>query len=60
MKNFVVTLLDFKFEKCIKFSFKSNKQKKLYKEISVFAGILKANDENRRIRSQDRDPDPLV
>ena len=25
-----------------------------------FAGILKVNDENRRIRIQDPDPDPLV
>ncbi len=26
----------------------------------VFAGILKINDENSRIRIQDPDPDPLV
>jgi hypothetical protein len=27
---------------------------------NFFAGILKVNDENRRIRIQDPDPDPLV
>jgi hypothetical protein len=42
----------------LKLASKSNKQKKLYKEFCVFAGILKANDENKRIRRQDRDPDP--
>ncbi len=29
-------------------------------KISFFAGILKVNDENSRIRIQDADPDPLV
>ena len=28
--------------------------------MSFFAGILKVNDENSRIRIQDPDPDPLV
>jgi hypothetical protein len=39
---------------------KSNKQKKIVLKNKFFAGILKVNDKNSRIRIQDPDPDPLV
>jgi hypothetical protein len=35
-------------------------RKNCVKKFFFFSGILKVNDENRRIRIQDPDPDPLV
>ncbi len=39
---------------------KSNMQKKIVLKNYFFAGILKVNEENSKIRFQDPDPDPLV
>jgi hypothetical protein len=39
---------------------KVTSRKNCVKKNSFFAGILKVNDENSRIRIQDPDPDPLV
>jgi hypothetical protein len=36
------------------------KSRKIVLKNLVFAGILKVNDKNSRIRIQDPDPDPLV
>jgi hypothetical protein len=61
---YFVTLFDFlSLKNDVNLASKSNKQKKKCKKL-VFAGILKVNDENIRIRIQDPDPnldpDPLV
>ncbi len=55
---YFVTLFDFlSLKNDVNVASKSNKQKKLcLKKNLFFAGILKVNDENSRIRIQDPDP----
>jgi hypothetical protein len=58
-----VTLFEFlSLKNDVNVASKSHKQKKIVLKNLFFAGILKVNDENRRIRIQDPDPnpDPLV
>jgi hypothetical protein len=53
-----VTLFDFlSLKNDVNVPSKNSKQKKCVKKL-VFAGILKVNDENSRIRTQDPDPNP--
>jgi hypothetical protein len=55
---YFVTLFDFlSLKNDVNVPSKSNKQKNCVKNLFI-AGMLKANDENSRIRIQDPDPDP--
>jgi hypothetical protein len=56
---YFVTLFDFlSLKNDVNVASKSNKQKNIVLKNKFFAGILKVNDENSRIRIQDPNPDP--